>query len=515
MLNLRRHKKDITIAERKEISVKLLRYVLPLALALVLLASAAGCGQNGSGPQQQSQAALEQLLSCTLQQADDFDTAMSAAFAETTENSEAGLLPGNDEELMEHLTNRFGGSMTDACIKDLAMSRSIYRSAALAKEIGSDIHAGSVELTKRSGEEECYDFSAEIKTSAGNPAAKASGTISMERDGDKWKASHITLTFDEAGGTSDSTADRIASGPACPSVNGALRVDGTQLVDKNGSPVQLRGISTHGLAWFPEYVNEDCFRQLHEEWQANVIRLAMYTAEYGGYCTDGDRDALKQLIDRGVASARRQDMYAVIDWHILSDSNPNTYLEDAKAFFGEMAAKYAQSDHILYEICNEPNGSTSWEEIKAYAEQIIPVIRSQDEDAVILVGTPNWSQYVDQAAADPIASYENIMYTLHFYAATHTDDLRQKLTGAVERGLPVFISEYGICDASGSGAIDTAQADLWVETLDKYGISYIAWNLSDKEESSAMLKSSCGKNSGFTQEDLSESGRWVYQMLRK
>ena len=134
---------------------------------------------------------------------------------------------------------------------------------------------------------------------------------------------------------------------------------------------------------------------------------------------------------------------------------------------------------------------------------------------MILVGTPNWSQYVDQAASDPIASYENIMYTLHFYAATHTNDLRGKLIGSVESGLPVFVSEYGICDAGGNGAIDTAQADLWIETLDKYGISYIAWNLSNKDETSAMLKSGCGKASGFTQEDLSESGRWVYRMLRK
>ena len=294
-----------------------------------------------------------------------------------------------------------------------------------------------------------------------------------------------------------------------------FRSDSAQLVDKNGHPVQLRGISTHGLAWFPDYVNEDCFRQLREDWQANVIRLAMYTAEYGGYCTGGDREALKKLIHDGVSFAERQDLYAIIDWHILSDSSPNMYLEEAKAFFGEMAEKYAESDHVLYEICNEPNGGTSWGEIKAYAEQVISVIRAQDEDAVILVGTPNWSQYIDQAAADPIASYDNLMYTLHFYAATHTDDLRGKLIGSVESGLPVFVSEYGICDAGGNGAIDTAQADLWIETLDKYGISYIAWNLSNKDETSAMLKSGCGKTSGFTQEDLSESGRWVYRMLRK
>lgn len=303
-------------------------------------------------------------------------------------------------------------------------------------------------------------------------------------------------------------------GLACPSVNGALRVQGTQLVDKTGNPVQLRGISTQGIAWFPDYINEACFQQLHEEWQANVIRLSMYTAEYGGFCTGGDRDVLKQLIQDGVTYAENQDMYVVLDWHILSDSNPNMYLEEAKAFFQEMAGRYAESDHVLYEICNEPNGDATWSDIKAYAEEVIPVIRSQDEDAVILVGTPNWSQFVDQAAADPITGYDNLMYTLHFYAATHTDNLRSTMAQAVENGLPVFISEYGICDASGSGAIDEIQADAWIESLDKYGISYIAWNLSNKEETSAMLQSGCSKTSGFTPEDLSESGKWVYQMLR-
>lgn len=339
-------------------------------------------------------------------------------------------------------------------------------------------------------------------------------TVQQEAQADtsQKKEQNSSDTSSHNGSQSDPEVTR--SSLARPSVNGALRVQGTQLVGKDGRPVQLRGISTHGLAWFPDYVNEPCFQQLHEEWQANVIRLAMYTAEYGGFCTGGDQNALKQLIQDGVTYAKKQDMYVVLDWHILSDSNPNMYLEDAKAFFQEMAGKYAKSDHILYEICNEPNGDTTWNDIKAYAKEVIPIIRSQDEDAVILVGTPNWSQFVDQAAADPITGYDNLMYTLHFYAATHTDDLRSKLVTAVENGLPVFVSEYGICDASGSGAIDETQADLWVETMDDYGISYIAWNLSNKEETSAMLQSSCAKTSGFAPEDLSEAGTWVYEMLR-
>ena len=294
---------------------------------------------------------------------------------------------------------------------------------------------------------------------------------------------------------------------------GALQVIGTSLCDGAGNPVQLRGVSTHGLAWYPDYVNETLFQELHELWNVNVVRLAMYTAEYGGYCTGGDKGQLKQLIRDGVEYASNQNMYVIIDWHILSDGDPNTYKEEAKNFFGEMSAEFADRENVLYEICNEPNGGTSWSRVKEYANEIIPVIRENDLDAVILVGTPNWSQYVDQAAADPITEWDNIMYTLHFYAATHKDSLRQTMAAAVDGGLPVFVSEFSICDASGNGGIDEAQAEAWVEIMNRYGISYVAWSLSNKNETSALIKSSCNKTSGLFEDDLSGTGKWLYGVL--
>lgn len=311
------------------------------------------------------------------------------------------------------------------------------------------------------------------------------------------------------------SAAQAADEPAAPSVSGPLHVEGTNLVGQNGESVQLRGISTHGLAWFPDYVNEACFQQLHDEWGANVIRLAMYTSEYNGYCNGGDREYLKGLIEDGVAYAAAQDMYAIIDWHILSDSNPNIHKEEAMAFFAEISAKYKNADNVIYEICNEPNGNTTWAEVKSYAEEVIEVIRANDADGVILVGTPNWCQYVDQAASDPITGYDNIMYTLHFYAATHKDDLRERMVSAIEAGLPVFVSEYGICDASGNGALDIEQANAWVDVMNEHHISYVLWSLSNKDESASILKSSCSRTSGFTEEDLSPCGQWAYQMLSK
>lgn len=297
---------------------------------------------------------------------------------------------------------------------------------------------------------------------------------------------------------------------------GRLHVKGTKLVDKKGHEVQLRGVSTHGLSWYPQYVNDKCFAKLHDKWGANVVRLAMYTEEYNGYCSGNakNRSDLKKLIKKGVKLAKKHKMYVIVDWHILSDGNPNSHKKEAKAFFREMSREFKGYNNVIYEICNEPNNGTSWKEIKSYARSVISTIRKNDKKAVIVVGTPTWSQDVDQAAADPIKG-DNIMYALHFYAATHKTDLRNKMTAAINKGLPVFVTEYGICDASGNGAIDKKEADRWVQTMDEYGVSYIAWNLSNKQESSSIIKSSCSKVSGFKKSDLSDEGKWLYSMLRK
>lgn len=292
---------------------------------------------------------------------------------------------------------------------------------------------------------------------------------------------------------------------------GQLKVSGAHLVNEKGKAVQLKGVSTHGLSWYPQYVNKKAFQTLRDDWDIQAVRLAMYTAEYNGYCTGSaqNKKNLESLIDQAVGYCDDLGLYAVIDWHILSDSDPNTYKKQAKAFFKKMARRYAGHKNIIYEICNEPNGSTTWTQIRSYAQTIIRTIRVYDKNAVIIVGTPTWSQDVDAAAANPIKG-SNIMYAFHFYAATHTEAYRKKLQAAVDAGLPVFVSEFGISEASGNGGIDKAEADRWMKLLEKNKISCIAWNLSNKDETCAMIGSSCTKTSGWKRSDLSESGRWIY-----
>ncbi len=325
-------------------------------------------------------------------------------------------------------------------------------------------------------------------------------------------AGQLTAKGPAADAGAPAAGETTAEGPATPSTAGALRVEGSRLVSETGEPVQLRGVSTHGLAWFPQYVSQPFFDELRQDWGANVVRLALYTAESGGYCTGGDQAQLKQLVRDGVDYAAKADLYAIVDWHVLADQDPNAFIDEALAFFAEMSLDLADRSNVIYEICNEPNGATSWEQVKAYAERIIPVIRANDPDAVIVVGTPTWSQRVDEAAADPLPD-PNVMYSLHFYAATHQQDLRDKLEAAVAGCLPVFVTEFGICDASGNGAIDYASADAWVALMDRLGVSYVCWNLSNKDEASALFQPGCAKASGFDEADLSAEGRWLAGVL--
>lgn len=290
--------------------------------------------------------------------------------------------------------------------------------------------------------------------------------------------------------------------------NGRLSVKGTRLVNSQGRAVVLKGVSTHGINWFPLYVNKAAFKTLRDSWGVNCIRLAMYTEEYNGYCSGGNQAELRKLINNGVKYATELGMYVIIDWHILSDGNPVKNKKQAMSFFKYVAKKYKNHNNIFYEICNEPNGGTSWNMIKSYASSVIKTIRKYDKKNIILVGTPTWSQDVDVAADSPIKGYSNIMYTFHFYTATHGDSYRQKVQAAIQKGLPVFVSEFGISESSGNGRIDKNEANKWMQFLKKNKISYVCWSLCNKNESCSLLKSSCNRTGNFKKSDLSQAGLW-------
>lgn len=179
-----------------------------------------------------------------------------------------------------------------------------------------------------------------------------------------------------------------------------------------------------------------------------------------------------------------------------------------------MSKKYKDNDHVLYELCNEPNGGVTWSEVRSYATKLVKTIRKNDKDAIIIIGSPTWSQDVDQAAQNPVKG-KNLMYSLHFYASTHREELRKKAQVAIDKKLALIVTEFGVCEASGNGWIDEAEADRWISFLDQNDISYVMWSFCNKAESAAVLKPECTKTSGFRSSDLSQAGRWLVKTLKK
>ncbi len=296
------------------------------------------------------------------------------------------------------------------------------------------------------------------------------------------------------------------------------------MVDQNGVPTQLRGASTHGMHWFPQYVNQNAFQTLRDDWGINMVRLVCYPRDGGsvGYLTGGDstKQQLDTLIQNGVDYATKLGMYALVDWHVHA-YNPNEYLKEAKIFFTKYATMYKDHDNVLYEICNEPTG-TNWysgngKDLYTYCSEVIKTIRAIDPDAIIICGTNTWSQDVDQVAAKPMKAlgYENIMYTFHFYSATHKENLMEKVRLATKDGTPIFVTEFGICSADGNGSYDTENADRWIALLDELNISFACWSYSNCNEKSAYFKSSCSNAGGdWTADDLTTTGKWLINTCR-
>ena len=296
---------------------------------------------------------------------------------------------------------------------------------------------------------------------------------------------------------------------ARPSVNGKLHVQGTDLFDEQGNQVVLKGPSTHGLTWFPQFVNNGLFKQISREWNTNLIRLAMYSDDY----VNGDRKKNLEVLRKGVQYAIENDMYVMVDWHILTDNNPNQNLAEAINFFNMMAKEYADVPNVIFEICNEPNGDCTWEDIKEYANIIIPVIRRHKPDALILIGTPNFDREIQEPAKDPV-DFENVMYSFHFYATSHKGESLAKLRDVVGGGTPIFITESGFCEASGDGKIDLESVRQWYATLDSLHLSYTIWSMSNKEEESAMVRSDSRAVDYLTEEDLSLSGLYARALFQ-
>jgi endoglucanase len=288
--------------------------------------------------------------------------------------------------------------------------------------------------------------------------------------------------------------------------HGRLSVKGINLVDQHNHVVMLQGVSYGWHNFWPRFYNEQTVKWLRDDWGCSVVRAAMGVEPARGYLDSAEWS--KQKIEAVVDGAIQSGIYVIIDWH-CHHRKP----EEAKTFFTEMAKKYGKYPNIIYEIYNEPERDT-WPEVKEYSIDVMKTIRQYDPDNIILVGNTHWDQDVNIVADDPIKGFSNIMYTIHFYAATHKQSLRDRGDYALKKGIPLFDSESAGMSASGNGPIDYEEWQKWIDWLHANNISWVTWSISDKNETCSMLKTSASSYGNWKPDDLKDSGIKTREMLR-
>ncbi|MDR1527816.1 MAG: cellulase family glycosylhydrolase [Dysgonamonadaceae bacterium] len=295
--------------------------------------------------------------------------------------------------------------------------------------------------------------------------------------------------------------------------HGQLSVKGTALVDQNGDTLVLRGVSFGWHCWWAKYYNADAVATLKSDWNAEVVRAAIGVEPEGAYLTDPvlAMTCLKNVVDAAIAN----DLYVIVDWHAHA-----IHLDAAKRFFTDVATQYKEVPNVIYEIFNEPWDNMPWEEVKAYSIEVIQTIRAIDPDNMILVGSPHWDQDVHVVADDPITGFDHLMYTLHFYAGTHHQELRNRGDYALSKGLPIFVSECAGMEASGDGPINYTEWLAWRQWMADRQLSWTAWSVSSKTETCSMIVaddtpgSVASPLSGWKETDLTEWGNVVRNTLK-
>lgn len=314
------------------------------------------------------------------------------------------------------------------------------------------------------------------------------------------------------------------------------------------APLQVKGTTlyagdevfcAHGISFgwhnlWPRFYNAGAVKTLNGDWGCPIFRVAIGADSHARAdnpgCLDGymgDCQTALNCACNVIDAAIGCGAYVIVDWH-----SHRLHLAEASEFFNQIAQRYKGVPNVIYELFNEPvcasfeeNGSYEslgdpqsmqayWKELKAYAEELIKVITSiDDSQPLILMGCPCWDQSIDLVAADPLDCYGNLMYTVHFYAATHKAELRERCDAALQAGIPMFISECAACEASGDGPMNLESWDAWNAWAAQNGITMLAWSISDKVETCSMLTKEASSEGPWSEDVIKPWGKIVKEWL--
>jgi aryl-phospho-beta-D-glucosidase BglC (GH1 family) len=329
------------------------------------------------------------------------------------------------------------------------------------------------------------------------------------------------------------------SGSGVVSTYGRLQISNTQLKASNGTAIQLAGMSSHGLTWFPlidlnlnNTTNQNAFKQqitfnpaggtpfpytssgitnLVNQWHIQVIRASMFPYDpwNGAEAKSYDNGTYPEwkyynlnLVNTIVQSAINNNIYVIIDWHAGegNDTDPTPYWTSGhvQEFFNYMVDKWGSYPNVIYETVNSPT-YVSWNPtLKTYNQNVIDLIRARENsdgyanDNLIIAGTPTWSQDVDVATNDPLTG-NMIAYNYMWYAGTHFSWVQSRGDTALANlntkapNQTLFMGEVGTSTSDGNGGVYYSNFNTLMEWAKTKKLSWLNWSIANKNESSAIF----------------------------
>jgi len=302
---------------------------------------------------------------------------------------------------------------------------------------------------------------------------------------------------------------RTASRPKLRPVDAFGRIafkDG-RLRSESGEPVTLRGVSLFWSQWMPQFYRTETIEWLAKDWRIDVIRASLGVG-HPDFRGTADEEVAK--IHAVVLAAIKCGIFVIVDWHAHEKET-----EAAEAIMSAIAQQYGDCPNIIYETWNEPKCGLDWtQDIKSHHVRIATAIRQYAPRAPIILGTPDFSKRIVAAARSPLA-LENVAYSVHFYAGSHREGLREEIRQALASGVSIFVSEWGVCEADGDGVYERAETLRWLNFLNENQIGHVNWAISDKHETCAALRPGASPLGGWNSSNLTPSGHLQRRYLRR
>jgi len=281
-----------------------------------------------------------------------------------------------------------------------------------------------------------------------------------------------------------------AATPTQPIAPGGYYVNGNTICTADGVPHLLHGVDRPSLEWQPDGDNlSQADFALMATWKANVVRIALnqdfwLTASPlhdAGYAT---------LVDSSVAWAEAAGMDVILDLHwsdagVLGSCAPESGCQkkmadlNSLAFWSEVAARYQDDGHVMFELYNEPHDIpwTTWRDgglVDGYQaagmQQLYDAVRAAGARNLVLIGGVNWAFDLSGVANNPVAGY-NIAYATHPYdVGGRPPSTWDRNWGYLTRTDPVVVTEFG----NATGTCTTDYSDQLIKYADAYAASWTA-----------------------------------------